>query len=146
MFEAGDSPAHRKQESDDNVSSKFLKKLKARERANRLDHVEERDSENEFSDYGDDDKYRIKKGKKSHRNASPAPPSEFFGSPEIEHEDDRQGGKKRSKKSKKKAPGILDSSPHDLVGDDDIGGRHVSPTKVAHGEKKKAPHRSATTA
>jgi len=43
------------------VSAKFLKKLKARERANRLDHVEERESENEFSDYGDDDKYRIGK-------------------------------------------------------------------------------------
>lgn len=118
--------------------------MKARERANqKLDHIEERPSEHEFSDYGDEDKYRIKSRRTN--NASPGPPSEFFGpNDDYDNEEDGNSGKKSRKKSKKKGPGIFDSSPHDLVGDEEIGSRHISPTKVANSSKGKAPRRGQT--
>lgn len=96
--------------------------MKAREKAEALDGIEERASENEFSDYGEDDKYRLKK-RNTDRNYDQSPNSPaFFG--DDYGDEYKISGKKRGKKSKKKGPGILDSSPHDLVGDEELGGRY----------------------
>lgn len=66
-YDDSPSPTGRDRREAVSASDKFLRKLKAREKAQTLDLVEERASENEFSDYGDEDRYRIKKKKSARK-------------------------------------------------------------------------------